>query len=94
MTKLLNEIFRKFFPQLYRQLLNHPRYRIAIILGSLIYILSPVDISPDVFPVVGWIDDGLVATLMMSEVTQLIVERKKARAQTQDQLDASLKDQV
>ena len=81
MAKLPNQVFRKFFPQWYRKLLNHPKYRMVFILGSLIYLLSPVDISPDVFPVVGWIDDGLVATLLMGEVSQLIVERKKMRSQ-------------
>ena len=81
MAKLPNQLFRKFFPQWYRKLLNHPKYRMVFILGSLIYLLSPVDLSPDVFPVVGWIDDGLVATLLMGEVSQLIVERKKLRSQ-------------
>ncbi|QQE64187.1 hypothetical protein GFS31_08660 [Leptolyngbya sp. BL0902] len=61
----------------YRRLIRHPKYRWAILLGTLVYLVSPVDISPDVFPVVGWVDDGLIATLAISEVTQLLLERKR-----------------
>ena len=42
------------------------KYKLNIGVGAiiaLIYVLVPVDISPDVVPVVGWIDD-LVAVLL------------------------------
>lgn len=61
----------------YRRLIRHPKYRWAILLGTLIYLVSPADIIPDVFPVVGWIDDGLIATLAITEVTQLLLDRKR-----------------
>jgi hypothetical protein len=48
-----------------------------MIAGSLVYLLSPLDISPDVFPVLGWIDDGVVVTLLATEVSQLLLERRK-----------------
>ena len=35
-----------------------------IIIGLIIYIVSPVDLIPDVLPITGWIDDiaaGLIA---------------------------------
>jgi uncharacterized membrane protein YkvA (DUF1232 family) len=28
---------------------------------ALLYVLSPVDLIPDVLPILGWLDDGLVA---------------------------------
>lgn len=56
----------------YRNGLRHPKYRWLIIFGTLTYLLSPIDISPDVFPVVGWIDDGILLTLLIAEVTQLM----------------------
>ncbi|NJP11877.1 MAG: DUF1232 domain-containing protein [Leptolyngbyaceae cyanobacterium RU_5_1] len=37
----------------YRNTLRHPKYRWWIILGTLLYLLSPVDISPDMFPILG-----------------------------------------
>ncbi|MEA5463144.1 YkvA family protein [Leptothoe sp. PORK10 BA2] len=56
----------------YRGGLRHPQYRWLIIFGTLAYLLSPIDISPDVFPIVGWIDDGILITLLIAEVTQLL----------------------
>jgi uncharacterized membrane protein YkvA (DUF1232 family) len=33
-----------------------------VLLGCVLYILSPIDFIPDVIPVVGWIDDlGVLA---------------------------------
>lgn len=61
----------------YRQLIRHPKYRWAILIGTMLYLVSPLDISPDVFPVVGWLDDGLIATLAITEVTQLLLDRKR-----------------
>ena len=61
----------------YREAIRNPKYRIWVILGSLAYLLSPIDISPDFLPIVGWIDDGIIATLLVSEVSQLLLERLK-----------------
>ncbi|MEM6254955.1 MAG: YkvA family protein [Cyanobacteria bacterium P01_D01_bin.156] len=55
----------------YRNGLRNPKYRWLIIFGTLTYLLSPIDISPDVFPIVGWIDDGILITLLVAEVSQL-----------------------
>lgn len=63
----------------YRNVLRNPKYRWWIIIGSLVYLLSPIDISPDFIPVVGWIDDGLIATLLVAEVSQLLLEQLKGR---------------
>lgn len=62
----------------YRDTLRNPKYRWWIILGSLLYLLSPLDISPDFLPIIGWIDDGVVATLLMAEVSSLLLDRLKA----------------
>lgn len=58
----------------YKSTLRNPKYRWIILLGSLAYLLSPIDISPDFIPIVGWIDDGLVATLLIAEVSQIATE--------------------
>ena len=42
------------------------KYKLNICIGALIaliYVLLPVDISPDAVPVVGWIDD-IIAVLL------------------------------
>jgi uncharacterized membrane protein YkvA (DUF1232 family) len=65
-------------------MLNHPRYRWWIVLGSLVYLLSPIDFLPDVFPVLGWIDDGLIATLLVSEISQMVLTGLKNKAVKQE----------
>lgn len=67
----------------YRKLIRHSKYRWVVLLGTLLYFVSPIDISPDVFPVIGWIDDGLVATIAITEVTQMLMDRKR-RLQTME----------
>ncbi len=63
----------------YRKLIRDSKYRWLIIGASLLYILSPFDLSPDIFPIVGWIDDGVVLTLLVTEVSQILMEKIKAR---------------
>lgn len=63
----------------YRNTIRNPKYRWWIILGTLAYIFSPIDISPDVFPIVGWLDDGILVTLLVTEVSQMLIERVKSR---------------
>jgi len=61
----------------YRQTMRHSNYRWLLILGSLLYLLNPLDILPDTFPIIGWIDDSVVATLLVAEVSQLLLDRFK-----------------
>jgi uncharacterized membrane protein YkvA (DUF1232 family) len=63
----------------YRNAIRNPKYRWWIILGTLVYLLSPFDISPDMFPIAGQIDDVLLVTLMFTEVSQLLMEKMKRR---------------
>ncbi|MBD0267872.1 MAG: DUF1232 domain-containing protein [Cyanobacteria bacterium Co-bin8] len=61
----------------YRNLIRHPKWRWWVILGSLLYLVSPLDFLPDVFPVIGWIDDGLIATLAITEISQFLLENRR-----------------
>ena len=63
----------------YRRTLRNPKYRWWIILGSLVYLVSPLDISPDLMPIVGQIDDVAVLTLLISEIGQMLIERVQSR---------------
>ncbi len=65
--------------QWYRSTLRNPKYRNWIIIASMIYLFSPIDISPDFIPIVGWIDDGVVLTLLVSEVSQILAEKMRKR---------------
>jgi uncharacterized membrane protein YkvA (DUF1232 family) len=68
----------------YRNILRHPKYRWWLIIGSLIYLLSPVDLIPDA-PFIGWIDDGVIATLLVTELSQLFLERLKTGRRNQSE---------
>lgn len=72
--KVLSKIVHSFV----RNNIRNPKFRWFFIVASIAYLISPLDISPDVFPVVGLIDDGVLITLIASEVSQLLIERRKA----------------
>jgi uncharacterized membrane protein YkvA (DUF1232 family) len=63
----------------YRSTIRNPKYRWWLILGSLVYLFSPVNIATDFLPVIGWIDDGVILTLLISEISQMLSQRLKAR---------------
>ncbi len=78
----------------YRKALRHSKYRWLVVFGSLLYLISPLDISPDVLPVIGWLDDGLIATLLITEVSQVLFEQlnasktKQHRPEEEEEIDA------
>lgn len=71
--------FVKSFYNWYSSQLKHPKYRWIIILGTLIYLFSPFDICPDFLPIVGWIDDGVVLTLLTTELSRLVIDYRQRR---------------
>ncbi len=67
----------------YRNLIRNPKYRWLVILGSLLYFVSPIDFISDFIPFVGELDDAVLMTLLVSEVSQMLIEGFKARKGTQ-----------
>ncbi|WP_017306730.1 YkvA family protein [Spirulina subsalsa] len=63
----------------YRKTLRNTKYRWVLIGGTILYLISPIDISPDFIPIIGWIDDGIIATVLVTELTQLVLENRKRR---------------
>ncbi|WP_414528731.1 YkvA family protein [Nodularia chucula] len=63
----------------YRNLLRNPKYRWWVILGTLVYILSPVDVIPDVIPIFGQVDDVLVLSVLFTELSGLAIAALKTR---------------
>jgi uncharacterized membrane protein YkvA (DUF1232 family) len=66
----------------YRQTIRNPKYRWWIIAGTLIYIISPIDLLPDLVPFIGEVDDVLLFTLLLTEVSQWLIERLKVSKST------------
>ena len=75
----MKSLFRTPLMKWFKRLIRNPRYRWLVILGSLVYLVSPLDISPDVFPVIGWIDDGLLASIVVTELTQMAIDYRRKK---------------
>ena len=67
----------------YRSTIRNPKYRWWIILGTLAYLISPLDVSPDVFPIVGQVDDVILVSLLLSELSQIVMEFFQKRQQAE-----------
>ncbi|MEC4816594.1 MAG: DUF1232 domain-containing protein [Scytonema sp. PMC 1069.18] len=74
---------KKFFTQIFqnaiRKVLRNPKYRFLAIVAGLFYLISPLDISPDIIPILGWVDDGLIASFVVAEASQILIEELKKR---------------
>ncbi|MGF1536390.1 MAG: YkvA family protein [Elainellaceae cyanobacterium] len=70
-----------------RPWLQSPRYRWLILLGSLFYVLSPFDISPDFVPILGQIDDFVVLALLLSQVFRLLLGQNTPSSEGSRQFD-------
>ena len=63
----------------YRTAVRHPKYRWWVMLGTIVYLISPIDIAPDFIPVVGQIDDVVLAGLLFTELSQMVIAKLQAR---------------
>lgn len=63
----------------YRSTLRNPKYRWWIIFGTLAYLVNPIDISPDFLPFIGEIDDIALVTLLVAELSQMMIDTLKQR---------------
>ena len=74
----------------FRQTIRNPKYRWWIILGAVAYIVSPFDLAPDFIPFIGQIDDVAVMALVVSEVSQILLDRVKASKRQKDLMQQPL----
>jgi uncharacterized membrane protein YkvA (DUF1232 family) len=63
----------------YRNTLRHPQYRWVVIAATLLYLVSPIDISPDFIPILGWIDDGAIVALLVAELSSWAIDAARSR---------------
>ncbi len=63
----------------YRKLIRESKYRWLIILASALYLITPFNLATDLVPIIGWIDDGVILTLLMTELSAILLERIKAK---------------
>lgn len=58
----------------YSNTLRNPKYRWWIILGSIVYLISPIDIAPDFIPIAGQVDDAIILTMLTTELSRLVFD--------------------
>ena len=54
-----------------------PVLTLASIIGSIIYVISPIDAIPDIIPVLGWGDDVAVIGVVMASIATIVEDYKK-----------------
>lgn len=64
---------------LYHKALRQTPYRWLVILGMLLYLVSPLDIAPHIFSMIGWLAGGLMMSLLVSKVSQLMAKHIKRK---------------
>ena len=70
--KMLGDIFTGKYKKV-------PVGTIAAIIGTLIYVLSPVDLIPDFIPVIGYLDDAAILAACLNFTRFDVEEYKKNR---------------
>lgn len=68
----------------YRNAIRHPKYRWWVILGTIIYLISPIDIAPDFIPILGQLDDVMLAGLLFTELSQMMIAKLQTRQETKN----------
>jgi uncharacterized membrane protein YkvA (DUF1232 family) len=81
----LRHTFFKSFFNWYQNTLRHPKHRWWLIAGTLLYILSPINLISDSIPILGWIDDGAILSLFIAEMAQLLMSQAQANQQNVSQ---------
>ena len=68
--RMLSDVFSRRYTRV-------PKGTVAAIIGSLLYVLSPVDLIPDMIPVIGYLDDAAVLALCLKFVKHDVDEYKQ-----------------
>ncbi len=68
----------------YRTALRHPKYGIWVVVATLVYLVSPIDLAPDIFPIAGQIDDFILFSLLITEVSQIAIDKYRSRKQQEN----------
>ena len=57
----------------YKNTLENPKYRWLMAGATLLYLLSPIDVLPDFIPVLGLVDDAVVASMFIGAMSQIVL---------------------
>lgn len=84
-------VFRQRLGVLWRAFLHPktPLYLKAIMVAVTIYLFSPVDMLPDFFVILGWVDDMLLVTLAMNWIIKRLPSEVLSGTNQNDPADPS-----
>lgn len=54
----------------------------AIITGAILYVVAPIDAIPDILPILGWIDDITIISMVMKKLSKVIGDYKFHKGRT------------
>jgi len=63
------------------------KWNMSIIVGTIVYVLSPLDALPDFVPIAGWLDD---VTIVGYALTKLSVEIRKYKEFSQKNVETAV----
>lgn len=69
-----------------RQLISSPVAQMILFLFTVVYVVSPVDVIPDLIPVIGWIDDLAV---FFTQVSAFLLYLRGKRQESEQKQQAS-----
>lgn len=84
----LMDMIKDYFNGNYKEI---PWTAIATAIGTMIYVFSPADLIPDVFPAIGLIDDAFIVGLCLTAISVDVKKYKKWKA-TQEELNEEFKE--
>ncbi len=53
------------------------------------YLLSPIDLIPDVVPVLGWVDDFIVVPMLVGWIVKMIPQKVRVDANGSKEIDGT-----
>ncbi|WP_220476689.1 YkvA family protein [Sphingobacterium cellulitidis] len=73
--KLLISMIKDTFSGKYKM----NKWNMSIIVGTILYVVSPIDAIPDIIPVLGWLDDASIVGFAISKLADEIDRYRKFR---------------
>lgn len=93
MTRLLVRLvtFRNELATLWRAFLapGTPWHLKALMLLVPAYLLSPIDLIPDVVPFLGWVDDLVVVPMLVSMIVRMLPQPVRVRPDGSKEIDGT-----
>jgi uncharacterized membrane protein YkvA (DUF1232 family) len=63
---------------------------IGVILGTILYVVCPLDLIPDAIPILGWIDDTSVVSMNMSTLCYVMADYRKWKEANRQSIPAAV----